>query len=42
LAGDSEKLLTDATVSDDTIDSLSPEALIAVALDADGPDDARH
>jgi acyl transferase domain-containing protein len=42
LAGDSEKLLTDATVSDDTIDSLSPEALIALALDADGPDDARH
>jgi acyl carrier protein len=39
LAGDPEKSLTDSTVTDDTIDSLSPDALIALALDAeDGTD----
>jgi acyl transferase domain-containing protein len=34
LAGEPEKSLTDSTVTDDTIDSLSPDALIALALDA--------
>jgi acyl transferase domain-containing protein len=39
LAGDPEKSLADSTVTDDTIDSLSPDALIALALDAeDGTD----
>jgi hypothetical protein len=32
LAGEPEKSLPDSTVSDDVIDSLSPEALIAMAL----------
>ncbi len=35
LAGESEKPLTELTISDDTIDSLSPEALIAMALNPD-------
>jgi acyl transferase domain-containing protein len=35
LAGDPGKSLTDSTVTDDTIDSLSPDALIALALDAE-------
>ncbi len=35
LAGESEKSLTDLTVSDDIIDSLSPDALIAMALKPD-------
>lgn len=38
LAADPEKLLTDSTVSDDTIDALSADALIALALDADEAD----
>jgi hypothetical protein len=32
LAGDPETSLPDAIISDDVIDSLSPEALIAMAL----------
>jgi len=39
LAGDPEKSLTNSTVADDTIDSLSPDALVAMALDADETDD---
>ena len=39
LAGESERSLTDPTVSDDTIDSLSPDALIAMALNPGEPDD---
>ena len=39
LAGDSEGSLTDPTVSDDMIDSLSPDALIAMALKRGEPDD---
>ncbi len=35
LAGDPEKSLADSVVADDTIDSLSPEALVAMALDTD-------
>jgi hypothetical protein len=35
LAGDPEKSLTNSTVADDTIDALSPDALVAMALDAD-------
>jgi hypothetical protein len=40
MAGDAENSLADPTLSDDTIDSLSPDALIALALDSDEPDDA--
>ncbi|BBZ52782.1 type I polyketide synthase [Mycobacterium heidelbergense] len=40
LAGDPEKPLTDSTIGDDTIDSLSPEALIVMALESDRDDDA--
>ncbi len=39
LAGDSEGSLTDPTVSDDLIDSLSADALIALALKRGEPDD---
>jgi acyl transferase domain-containing protein len=39
LAGEPEKVVTDATVSDDLIDSLSPDALIAMALNPDEGDD---
>ena len=39
LAGD-ETTFNDSTVSDDTIDSLSPDALIAMALDPGEADDA--
>jgi acyl transferase domain-containing protein len=35
LAGESENSLPETTVSDDAIDSLSPDALIAMALDSD-------
>ena len=38
LAGDSEKPLPDSIISDDVIDSLSPEALIAMALNPVNPD----
>jgi acyl carrier protein len=38
LAGESEKALPDSTVSDDIIDSLSPDALIAMALNSDEDD----
>ena len=41
LAGESEKSLPDPTVSDDIIDSLSPEALIAMALNPDEADDVQ-
>jgi acyl transferase domain-containing protein len=40
LAGDPERSLAESTVSDDAIDSLSPDALIALALDANKDDDA--
>jgi acyl transferase domain-containing protein len=40
LAGDPEKSLADSTVTDDAIDSLSPDALIALALDANKENDA--
>ncbi|OBG22024.1 type I polyketide synthase [Mycobacterium sp. 852002-51057_SCH5723018] len=39
LAGASEKSIVDPTVSDDTIDSLSPDALIAMALKLAEDDD---
>jgi acyl transferase domain-containing protein len=39
LAGESEKVVPDVTVSDDIIDSLSPDALIAMALNPDEDDD---
>jgi acyl transferase domain-containing protein len=39
LAGDSEKSLTDLPISDEIIDSLSPDALIAMALRPDPEDD---
>lgn len=42
LAGESERLLADQTVSDDTIDSLSPDALIAMALDSGERDDVEQ
>jgi acyl carrier protein len=38
LAGESEKSLPDPIVSDDIIDSLSPDALIAMALNPDEDD----
>jgi acyl transferase domain-containing protein len=38
LVGEAEKSVPDPTVSDDVIDSLSPDALIAMALDADDGD----
>ncbi|OMC11778.1 type I polyketide synthase [Mycobacterium sp. SP-6446] len=38
LAGESEKVVPDSTVSDDVIDSLSPDALIAMALHQDDDD----
>lgn len=38
LAGESEKGVPDSTVSDDVIDSLSPDALIAMALNPDEVD----
>jgi acyl transferase domain-containing protein len=41
MAGDPEKSLTDSTVTDDTIDALSPDALIALALDADEGNDVK-
>jgi acyl transferase domain-containing protein len=41
LAGESEKFLPDPTVSDDIIDSLSPDALIAMALHPDEADDGQ-
>jgi acyl transferase domain-containing protein len=40
LAGDPEKSLADSTVTDDAIDSLSPDALIALALDANKEHDS--
>jgi acyl transferase domain-containing protein len=40
LAGDPEKSLAESTVTDDAIDSLSPDALIALALDANKDNDA--
>ncbi|OIN82406.1 type I polyketide synthase [Mycobacterium malmoense] len=40
LAGGAEKPLTDSTISDDVIDSLSPDALIAMALEPDDTDQA--
>ena len=39
LAGESEKSVPDPTVSDDIIDSLSPDALISMALNSDDDDD---
>jgi acyl transferase domain-containing protein len=39
LAGSPEKSLPNPTVSDDVIDSLSPEALIAMAFDSEDDDD---
>ncbi len=41
LAGEPEESLPSSTVSDDIIDSLSAEALIAMALDEDGAGDAK-
>jgi acyl transferase domain-containing protein len=41
LAGDPETPCTQSTVTEDTIDSLSPDALIALALDADEADDVQ-
>jgi acyl transferase domain-containing protein len=41
LAGESEKSRTDSTISDEIIDSLSPDALVAMALNPD-PDDNDH
>jgi hypothetical protein len=41
LAGESEMFLPDPTVSDDIIDSLSPDALIAMALHPDEADDGQ-
>jgi acyl transferase domain-containing protein len=38
LAGEPEKGIPDSTVSDDIIDSLSPDALIAMALNSDEAD----
>ncbi len=40
LAGEPEKSLLNSNVSDDIIDSLSADALIAMALDDDEADDA--
>ncbi|OBI89523.1 type I polyketide synthase [Mycobacterium sp. 1245805.9] len=40
LAGDPEKSLGDSTVTEDAIDSLSPDALIALALDANKDNEA--
>ncbi|WAJ42451.1 type I polyketide synthase [Mycobacterium sp. Aquia_216] len=40
LAGESEMALDEPAVSNDTIDSLSPDALIAMALESDKADDA--
>ena len=39
LAGDDRKAHVTMAVSDDVIDSLSPEALIAMALDSTDDDD---
>jgi acyl transferase domain-containing protein len=39
LAGESEKPLTDLTINDEIIDSLSPDALVAMALNPDPDDD---
>jgi acyl carrier protein len=39
LAGESEKPLTDLTINDEIIDSLSPDALVAMALNPDPNDD---
>jgi acyl transferase domain-containing protein len=41
LAGETEKVVPDSTVSDDIIDSLSPDALIAMALNPDEDDGAK-
>ncbi|OBK49886.1 type I polyketide synthase [Mycobacterium sp. 1081908.1] len=41
LAGDPEKSIADSTVTDDAIDSLTPDALIALALDANKENDTR-
>jgi hypothetical protein len=41
MAGYPENSLTDPTISDDTIDSLSPDALIALALEPDEADDVQ-
>jgi hypothetical protein len=41
LAGQPEKVVSDPAVSPDTIDSLSPDALIAMALNPDEDDGAR-
>jgi acyl transferase domain-containing protein len=41
LAGDPEKSLADSTVTEDAIDSLSPDALIALALEANKDDDSQ-
>jgi hypothetical protein len=38
LAGEPEQPLRDPTVSDDVIDTLSPEALIAMALNRVNPE----
>ncbi len=38
LAGQDERPAPDAAVSDDVIDSLSPEALVAMALDSEDDD----
>jgi acyl carrier protein len=40
LAGESENSHSDPTINDDTIDSLSPDALIAMALKPGNDDDA--
>jgi acyl carrier protein len=39
LAGDPEKSLPDSIISDDVIDSLSPEALVAMALNSVNSED---
>jgi acyl transferase domain-containing protein len=39
LAGESEKSRTDLTITDEIIDSLSPDALVAMALNPDPDDD---
>jgi len=41
LAGDASRPPSDPTVSDDVIDSLGADALIALALSGDEPDDAK-
>lgn len=42
LAGGPQTSLADSTISDDTIDSLSPDALIAMALNRDAETDKGH